>query len=412
MFFKKHLKSVPITLLTGYLGAGKTTLLNNILRNPAGHKIAVIVNDIGEVNIDAELIAKGGAIEKPDENLVPLQNGCICCTLKTDLMEQIVSLITKGKFDYIVIEASGICEPIPIAQTITAMTEMAKTGQIPVACHLDNIASVVDALRIAKEFNCGEGFEEFAASEEDEHHHHDHDHDHDEHEEHHHEEHHDDDDDEEDEDIASLLVQQIEFCNTIILNKVDEVSEGEKKQIRTIIKALAPDVKIIETNFCNVDINELIDTNSFDIEEVYSSAGWIKALTHDHHHKDPTALEYGINTFVYTSRKPFVKEKLDDAFKLLHKKVIRTKGFIWFDAEPSYMYIFEQCGPQVTIQQNGMWAAALPEDQKKEVFANYPDVLENWDEKYGDRLNRVVFIGQGIDEEKISKMMDECLGDI
>ena len=288
-------KIVPITLLTGYLGSGKTTLINHILNNQEGYKVAVIVNDIGEVNIDADLISKGGVVNQTDDSLVPLTNGCICCTLKVDLMQQIVDLIKTGQFDYILIEASGICEPIPIAQTITVLSESTEQYGLPKICRLDNVVSVVDALRLASEFGCGENLVK---------------------------------EDIEDEDIENLLIQQIEFCNIIILNKVDEISKEELQKVKAIIKKLQPNAQIIETNYGKVDTDELLNTNLFDFNKASVSAGWVEELerddveedddddddhehSHHHHHDETETEEYGISSFVYYRRKPFRAKKFE-----------------------------------------------------------------------------------------------------
>ena len=425
----KVTRSVPIALIAGYLGAGKTTLLNNILKDPHGHKVAVIVNDIGEVNIDADLIAKGGTVQQQDNSLVPLSNGCICCTLQTDLMDQIAQLCATGNFDYILIEASGICEPLPIAQTIMQMGEICRQRNIPEICHLDNIISVADTLRLAQEFNCGVDFEENRQQYEEE------------------------------ENLASLIIQQIEFSNIVIMNKAELVSEENKAKIKKVINALAPAAKIVEATYGNVDIDELLDTNYFDFEKNYYSLGWVKAIEddakekeekkhhhdhddededehehHHHHHDDDEddhdhehghhhhhhhhhhsgegeALEYGIDTFVYQSRRPFIKYRLAEVANAWPKSIIRTKGFIWMDEDPDYLYVFEQAGTQIVLTPDGMWLAACePEIQEREM-ARDPKIIENWDKTYGDRENKLVFIGHNMDKEKIIQMMDNCLGE-
>ena len=341
-------KIVPITLLTGYLGAGKTTLINHVLSNQEGYKVAVIVNDIGEINIDAELIQKGGIVREQDSNLVPLSNGCICCTLKVDLMQQIVELIKTGKFDYILIEASGICEPLPIAQTITVLSEQTEAYGLPKICRLDNVVTVVDAARLAYEFEAGENLVKQNLDEED---------------------------------IENLLIQQIEFCNTIVLNKVDEVSEEDLNKVKSVIKALQPVAKIIETNYAKVDVKEIIDTNSFNFEKASSSAGWIQELErddneneddndedeheheehsnhhhdeheeeknghhhhHHHNHDNGEAEEYGIGTFVYARRKAFNRDKFEEYVNFKWRKnIIRCKGIIWFSDEQDMSYVLNK----------------------------------------------------------------------
>lgn len=390
-------KIVPITVLTGYLGAGKTTLINHVLTNQEGYKVAVIVNDIGEVNIDAELIQKGGIVKEEDNNLVPLSNGCICCTLKTDLMQQIVDIIKTGKFDYILIEASGVCEPLPIAQTITVLSEQTMQYGLPKICRLDNIVTVVDAARLVYEFGSGEKLLNENLEEED---------------------------------IENLLIEQIEFCNTIIINKVDEVSKEELNKVKAVIKALQPVAKIIETNYAKVDVKEVIDTNNFDFEKASSSPAWVKELErddneneddednhkdhehahHHHHHDEGETEEYGIGTFVYARRKPFNRNKFEQYVNFKWRKnIIRCKGIVWFSDEDDMSYVFEQAGNQMKLGEAGLWIASAPEDEKKKLIEESPEILKNWDEKVGDRIIKLVFIGQDLEKDLIKKELDEIL---
>ena len=410
-------KIVPITLLTGYLGAGKTTLINHVLSNQEGYKVAVIVNDIGEINIDAELIQKGGIVREQDSNLVPLSNGCICCTLKVDLMQQIVELIKTGKFDYILIEASGICEPLPIAQTITVLSEQTEAYGLPKICRLDNVVTVVDAARLAYEFEAGENLVKQNLDEED---------------------------------IENLLIQQIEFCNTIVLNKVDEVSEEDLNKVKSVIKALQPVAKIIETNYAKVDVKEIIDTNSFNFEKASSSAGWIQELErddneneddndedeheheheehsnhhhdeheeeknahhhhHHHNHDNGEAEEYGIGTFVYARRKAFNRDKFEEYVNFKWRKnIIRCKGIIWFSDEQDMSYVFEQAGNQMQLGEAGLWIASAPENEKNQLLKENPELLKGWDEKVGDRIVKLVFIGQNLEKDEIKSELDKIL---
>lgn len=390
-------KIVPITVLTGYLGAGKTTLINHVLTNQEGYKVAVIVNDIGEVNIDAELIQKGGIVKEEDKNLVPLSNGCICCTLKTDLMQQIVDIIKTGKFDYILIEASGVCEPLPIAQTITVLSEQTMQYGLPKICRLDNIVTVVDAARLVYEFGSGEKLLNENLEEED---------------------------------IENLLIEQIEFCNTIIINKVDEVSKEELNKVKAVIKALQPVAKIIETNYAKVDVKEIIDTNNFDFEKASSSPAWVKELErddneneddedahkehehnhHHHHHDEGETEEYGIGTFVYARRKPFNRNKFEQYVNFKWRRnIIRCKGIIWFSDEDDMSYVFEQAGNQMKLGEAGLWVASAPEDEKKKNIEESPEILKNWDERVGDRIIKLVFIGQDLEKDLIKKELDEIL---
>ena len=395
----ENLKLVPITILTGYLGAGKTTLMNHILTNQQGYKVAVIVNDIGEVNIDAKLISDGGFIEEEDKgNVVPLSNGCICCTLKEDLMKQIVDILKTRKFDYIMIEASGICEPLPIAQTVTMLANSTEQYGLPPICRLDNVVTVVDALRLATEFGCGENLVK---------------------------------DDIDEEDIENLLIQQIEFCNVIVLNKVDEVSPEELDEVKKVIKALQPTAKIIETNYAKVDVGEIINTNNFDFEAISNSAGWIKELEkdedededdeeeehehehhghhHHHHHDEGEAEEYGISTFVYTSRVPFNEGKFEEwVNNRFPSSVIRCKGLVWFENDYDMSYLFEQAGKQMQLSQTGYWLASAPEDELKQMINQNPEILKDWDENVGDRMVKLVFIGRNMDKNAIFEELDKC----
>ena len=398
-------KVVPITLLTGYLGSGKTTLINHVLNNQEGYKVAVIVNDIGEVNIDADLIAKGGVVNQKDDSLVPLTNGCICCTLKVDLMQQIVDLIRTKQFDYILIEASGICEPIPIAQSITVLSDSSAQYGLPQICRLDNVVSVVDALRLATEFGCGDNLVK---------------------------------EDLDDEDIENLLIQQIEFCNTIILNKVDEVSEEELAKVKLIIKKLQPSAKIIETNYGKVDTTEILDTNRFDFEKAVVSAGWAEELEkdeddeheehhhdhdedeeeheehghhHHHHHDESETEEYGISSFVYYRRKPFKVKKFEDFLDRFPKTIIRAKGLVWMNDDDYMSYCFEQAGKQKSISEAGEWLAAAPKSDIDKVLKVNPEVAKLWDEQVGDRMNKIVFIGKDMNKEEIISSLDECLAE-
>lgn len=446
---KMENKLTPITLLTGYLGAGKTTLMNHVLNNQDGYKVAVIVNDIGEVNIDAKLISDGGFIQEKDNGkVVPLSNGCICCTLKEDLMQQIIDILKTRKFDYIMIEASGICEPLPIAQTITILSNSMEQYGLPKMCRLDNVVTVVDSMRLATEFGCGENLVK---------------------------------DDIDEEDIENLLIEQIEFCNVIVLNKVDDVTEEQLNTVKAVIRKLQPNAKIIETNYAKVDVGEIMDTNNFDFEKITSSAGWIQELENDgneedndeyesehehehdnddeheyeyerehkherehehehdddhehehehkhnhkhedehdhshehehhhhhHNHDEGEAEEYGISTFVYTSRKPFDVAKFEKYInESFPKSVIRCKGLVWFKSDYDMSYLFEQAGKQFKVSETGYWLASAQQEDLEQIIQNDPEVLKDWDDEVGDRMVKLVFIGRKMDKEQIIKDLNE-----
>jgi len=371
---------VPIALITGYLGAGKTTLLNNVLNNQEGYKVAVIVNDIGEVNIDATLLSKDGVVTQKDDNLVPLQNGCICCTLKEDLLKQIGELAACNKFDYIFIEASGICEPVPIVQTIEYLSDV--TMQDPkceYSIKLDNLISVVDACRLRDEFGSGRDLLK---------------------------------EDIEDDDIENLLIQQIEFCTKIIINKVDMISKDELKEVELVVKSLQPEAELLETNYGKIALDKVLNTNSFDFEKAASSAAWIKGLEEEEEEEEPEgeALEYGIGTFVYKRRKPFdTKKFVDFANKLYPATIIRSKGVVWITKDDQNMYMFEQAGKQKVLSNAGPWLISCPKREQQAVLAECPDVAADWDPVIGDKMNKLVFIGKNMDREKIEAALDACL---
>ena len=405
---------MPILLLTGYLGSGKTTLVNRILSNKKGIRFAVIVNDIGEVNIDATLIQQGGVVGQSDDSLVALQNGCICCTLKTDLMNQIVEIMKIDKFDYIVIEASGICEPEPIAQTICSMKSIGGVYTEFGTPRLDCLVTVVDALRMADEFGCGESLERRNLEEDD---------------------------------IENLIIQQIEFCNVILLNKASEVSPESLEKIKHIIREIQTKAQIIECDYADVDLEKLLDTNMFDYRQTESGAGWIRGLEsdvhdeehhheeheeeHDHHHEDHEehedheghhhhhhdhdheggeVEEYGIGTFVYFRRPAFDLNKFDwFVSKNLPKSVIRAKGLCYFSDNTDMSCLFEQAGKQIMLREAGQWYATAPEEDLIRMMRQDPTIMKDWDAHYGDRMQKIVFIGQHMDKEQICKDLDECL---
>lgn len=374
-------KQTPVLLLTGYLGSGKTTLLNRILRNERGIKFAVIVNDIGEVNIDASLIAKDGVVGQKDDSLVPLQNGCICCTLKMDLVQQLSEIVAMQRFDYIVIEASGICEPAPIAQTICAYPQMYPNYAREGVAKLDAIVSIVDAMRMRDEFNNGNDLMAQNLGEDD---------------------------------LASLVIQQVEFCNIVLLNKAAEVSADDLSKLRGIIRALQPQAEIIECNYGDVDLSKILNTHLFDFDKVATSAKWISALE-EHEQEEAEGesaeeLEYGIGTFVYYRRAP-LNLGLFDEFVARHwpKNVIRCKGLCYFRDEPDTCYLFEQSGKQVGLRNAGQWYATMPKWQLNEFMKQNPGLKRDWDDRYGDRMQKLVFIGQNMDEEAISRALDHCL---
>ena len=408
---------IPVLLLTGYLGSGKTTLLNRILANRRGIRFAVIVNDIGEVNIDADLIQKGGIVGNQDDSLVALQNGCICCTLKMDLIQQLYDIIALQKFDYIVIEASGICEPEPIAQTICSMARMAPEVTKNGLPYVDCIVTVVDALRLKDEFDCGSDLTKKDIDEED---------------------------------IENLVIQQIEFCNIILLNKAADVEPKQLERIRQIIRGIQPKAQIIDCNYGDVELDKLLNTNLFDYEKVATSATWIEAIEgpveaedhddddededdehghhhhdhdhehehehehHHHHHHDDEgeAEEYGIGTFVYYRREPMSLSEFDHfVARLWPKNIIRAKGICYFAGEEDVCYLFEQAGKQVKLQNVGQWYATMPKAELEAMKQRDANLRRDWDDKYGDRMQKLVFIGQNLDKEAITTLLDGCLAE-
>ena len=372
-------RQIPVLLITGYLGSGKTTLLNRILSNRKGIKFAVVVNDIGEVNIDADLIEKGGVVGQTDDSLVALQNGCICCTLKMDLVAQISELTASRKFDYIVIEASGICEPAPIAQTISTIPMFGPQYIHDTLPYLDCIVTVVDALRMKDEFEGGSALEK---------------------------------DDIGEDDLERLVIEQVEFCNIVLLNKAAEVSPEELGKLRGIIASINPQARILECNYGDIDLDEIIYTGMFDFDRVATSAAWIAAIEGEDEEEEAEgeALEYGIDTFVYCRRPALDLNKFD--FTVARKwpaNIIRAKGLYYFSDDPDKCYLFEQAGRQKSIRDAGLWYATMEEEELKERLENDPILRRDWDPVYGDRMQKIVFIGQHLDKKALAQLMDECL---
>lgn len=395
------MKTIPVLLLTGYLGSGKTTLVNRILTNERGIRFAVIVNDIGEVNIDASLIQAGGVVNQKDGSMVALQNGCICCTLKMDLVEQLHDITSQQSFDYIVIEASGICEPAPIAQTILNIPQLAPQYAVDGLPWLDSIVTVVDALRMKDEFvDSLSGAltstpKDFVAKLDED-------------------------------DLASLIIQQLEFCNRILLNKASEVTKEELQKVIEVIRAIQPRAEIVCCDYCEVPLDSLLHTHEFDFDTVAGSARWIEEIEnrfeeeedheeghhheHEHHHDEGEALEYGIATFVYTARRPFDLGRFDE-FVARHfpSTVIRCKGMCYFADEYDMCYVFEQAGKQVKLSQAGQWYATMPKDELEAMMAREPQLRADWDDQYGDRMQKLVFIGHDMDQHYIINQLNNCL---
>ena len=402
MTIEMERKELPVLLLTGYLGSGKTTLLNRILSNRRGIKFAVIVNDIGEVNIDSDLIEKGGIVGQGDDSLVALQNGCICCTLKMDLVAQLDELARMNRFDYIVIEASGICEPAPIAQTICSIPQLVPQYMASTAIRLDCIVTVVDALRMRDEFGCGDALRKEDIGEED---------------------------------LERLVIEQIEFCNMVLLNKASDVAPDELAKVRDIVHALNPKAVILECDYGDVDLDKLLNTNLFDFDKVATSAAWIAAIEngeedhddddddddddhdhdhhhHHHHHDEGEAEEYGIGTYVYYRRPALDLNKFDNfVARYWPKEIIRAKGLCYFYDEPDKCYLFETAGKQKSIKDAGYWFATMPEDRLEDLMARDKNLRRDWDPEYGDRMIKIVFIGQNLRKELIEELMDSCLAE-
>ena len=363
---------VKIVMLTGYLGAGKTTLLNHILANDEGIRAAVIVNDIGEINVDASLIKNGGL--SATDSLIPMSNGCICCTLASDLAQQLTSIAETGDFDYIIIEASGICEPIPIAYTISSICDQTKGGTAPL--DLDNIVAVVDCARMYDEFNGGHALLS---------------------------------DDIEEDDVESLLIQQIEFCTTLVLNKCDRVTPEQVAELKAIVRGLQPHARIVEAVNGNVPMDELLNTGRFSFDEAYGSAAWVDAMEHPEEHENPEVLEYDVSSFVYQRRQPFDYHALSEFVNNWPESVIRVKGLMWVNNDPDMCYVFEQAGQQFTLTENGQWAALMPEDELKRNMEEVPELRRDWDSKVGDRMVRLCVIGRHMDREAVERGLDACL---
>ncbi|MFI2131413.1 GTP-binding protein [Lysinibacillus fusiformis] len=371
---------IPVTVLSGYLGSGKTTMMNHVLQNEKDLRVAVIVNDMSEINIDAELIANGSGISRTEEKFVELSNGCICCTLREDLLQEVERLAKLGNIDYILIESTGISEPIPVAQTFSYLDE--ELGiDLTRFCQLDTMVTVVDAHRFWHDFQSGESLLERkeAIGELD------------------------------GRDVADLLIDQIEFCDVLVLNKCDLVSIEEVERLERILRALQPEAKIVRTVNGEIDPAEILNTGRFDFERVSESAGWLKELELGHENHMPETEEYGISSFTYTNRRPFHPMRFVEWCDQMPPSIVRAKGIVWSAKHQDIALLLSQAGSSAKIEPVSYWVAALPKAQQEDVFQQSPEVLEDWDSEFGDRMTQLVIIGIDLDRERIIKQLDSCL---
>ncbi|WP_156291067.1 CobW family GTP-binding protein [Oceanobacillus salinisoli] len=373
-------KKVPVNVLSGYLGAGKTTLLNHILHNKQGMKVAVIVNDMSEINIDVGLVKNEGTLSRVDEQLVEMSNGCICYTLREDLLIEVEKLTKDGRFDYILIESTGISEPIPVAQTFSYLDDQLDID-LNKHCRLDTMVTVVDASRFWYDFASGESLldRKEAVSEDDE------------------------------REIADLLIDQIEFCDVLILNKCDLIKEEDLMKLEKVLRKLQPNAKFIKTSYGNIDPKEILHTNSFDFRKASASAGWLKELTNGPEQHTPETEEYGIASFVYERKLPFHSVRLLRFIESMPENIVRSKGIIWCATRNDYALLLSQAGLSANIEPVSYWVAALSERKREALLQENSEVRKSWDPKFGDRKTQLVFIGMDLDKEAITQELDECL---